>query len=504
MKHFSLSRILPVMVGLFLLAGCADLSVENENNPDRDRALSRPDDVQGLVAGAWQTWGYASMAMQPSAALHVMADWYAGTPANFGMNLLGTEPRPEYPNSPTQTADMRSVVEFPWADFYSSLSGANLALRAINDGLIIRTEGETQGVKAAAHLIQGIAMGSVGLLFDKGFIVDETTDLSNLEAITFQPYGDVIEAAVGMIDKAIAASQTATGDFPDDMIPAYDDMTWAEFRQLANSYAARFLTYSARTGAENAATDWARVRQYASQGIQEDFMPVSDNSWWQWQVNRYAMLGNWIRVDQRVINRLDPNQPARYPTDNSTLPAATSPDKRLTSDMTYQAQLACNPTRGLYKCSHYVYTRYNYHNWNGPAAGPLPYMLKAENDLILAEATLRSGGAGAAAATLINNSRVGRGELAPLTGGEGTAALLNAISYEFDIEVASTGILSIPYFNGRRYEMLQAGTMRQLPVPASELQVLGEPLYTFGGGSGKSNAWMARMQAAMARPAGLK
>ena len=502
MKRISLGRFLPALAAALLVAGCADLSVDNTNEPDRERALSRPDDVQGLVAGSYQTWAFYSMFMRPSATLHIMADWFAGTPANFGMNLMGTEPRPEYPNSPTQTSDMRGVVENPWYNFYSALAGANLAIRAIDDGLVIRSAGETAGVKAAAHFVQGASMGSIGLIFDKAFILDETTDLTNQDAIQFSPYSEVIAAAVGMFDKAITASQSATGDFPDGVIPGYDNMTWDEFRRLCSSYAARMLVYGARDAAENTAVDWAKVRQYAQQGIQADFMPVSDDNLWQWQVNRYAMLGNWIRVDQRIINMLDPSQPARFPTDGSSLPAAQSPDKRLVSDMTYQAGLACRAERGLYKCSHYVYDRFPYHNWSGPAAGPMPYMLKAENDLLLAEALLRSGGSATDAATLINNSRVGRGELAPLTGAEGTQALLGSVMYEFEIEVGPTGILSIPYFNGRRWDTLQAGTPRQLPVPASELQVLREPLYTFGGGSSKAG-FDARYSVRTNRVAGL-
>ena len=48
-------RIRSVICGLLALAavGCDDkLIVENTNNPDRDRALARPTDVENLVAGS--------------------------------------------------------------------------------------------------------------------------------------------------------------------------------------------------------------------------------------------------------------------------------------------------------------------------------------------------------------------------------------------------------------------------------------------------------------------
>jgi hypothetical protein len=41
---------------LFGAAGCADLLVDNVNNPDRRRALATPGDVEGLVSGAYRAW----------------------------------------------------------------------------------------------------------------------------------------------------------------------------------------------------------------------------------------------------------------------------------------------------------------------------------------------------------------------------------------------------------------------------------------------------------------
>ena len=112
--------------------------------------------------------------------------------------------------------------------------------------------------------------------------------------------------------------------------------------------------------------------------------------------------------------------------------------------------------------------------------GPTPYVLAAENDLLIAEALLRTNGSAATAATLINKTRVDRGNLTELTGAEGTDALLNAIFYERDIELMNTGG-GLPLYDHRRIDDLQAGTLRHLPVPAKELEVLQLPLYTFGG-----------------------
>jgi hypothetical protein len=83
------------------------------------------------------------------------------------------------------------------------------------------------------------------------------------------------------------------------------------------------------------------------------------------------------------------------------------------------------------------------------------------------------------AAQLINNSRVGRGGLTPLTGAEGEAGLLAALHYEQEIEFMGQG--GTPFFNRRRIDGLQTGTPRHMPVPAKELDVLVREVYTFGG-----------------------
>ena len=52
--------------------------------------------------------------------------------------------------------------------------------------------------------------------------------------------------------------------------------------------------------------------------------------------------------------------------------------------------------------------------------------------------------------------------------------------YERDIELIMTGF-GIAFFDMRRRDMLQTGTMLHFPIPAKELMLLGETVYTFGG-----------------------
>jgi hypothetical protein len=155
------------------------------------------------------------------------------------------------------------------------------------------------------------------------------------------------------------------------------------------------------------------------------------------------------------------------------------------------------PARGQYHQSNLQHVRYQhlaYRGENLPAfdgTGQDPFYTTQMNDLLWAEGLIRSGGSAAQAATLINNSRVGRGGLPALTGAETQAELLTALQYEQEIEFMGQG--PTPFFNRRRIDGFtfssrtglndQTGTPRHMPVPAKELDVLQRAVYTFGGPS---------------------
>ena len=131
--------------------------------------------------------------------------------------------------------------------------------------------------------------------------------------------------------------------------------------------------------------------------------------------------------------------------------------------------------------------------------GPDPFYTPEMNDLLWAEGEIRSGGDKNLAATLINNSRVGRGGLAPVAGSDPDTVLIDALKYEQEIEFMGQGATA--FFNRRRsgynapagtcpgttcgrfpyVEGLIPGTPRQMPVPAKELSLLLRSSYTFGG-----------------------
>ena len=135
--------------------------------------------------------------------------------------------------------------------------------------------------------------------------------------------------------------------------------------------------------------------------------------------------------------------------------------------------------RGTYLQSYYYYSRYDYHK--NTLRGLMPLFLEAEHDLLRAEALLRLGRDRTLAIDLVNRTRVQVGELTPLPYDVSDGTLWETLYYEKTIETASS-IAGIGYFDRRGWGRLYCGTPLHFPVPGAELEVLEQPLYSFGGG----------------------
>lgn len=477
-------------VGVFGAAaaalGCADLSVTNPANPDRERVLASPGDVKALIGGSFRTWWFANQATRPNLAMAMMADHWTAVYGNFGMRFNSQEPREAYRNS-TGAGD-RDVAEQGWENNYAALGDANDGLFAVKNGITLQVgtgPDETEQHTALAKFVQGVSLGNLGLIFDQAFVVDET--VTDPETLELKPYAEVSAASLVKLDEAIALASGKTWTLPADYMPLVGGGSLGAERlaRIANTMAARVIAYTPRTAAENQAAAWAKVRAYAEKGILEDWVVEGNgNTWWD-PFKAYGNLNTWVRVDLKVINMMDPSYPTVLTSYPPYPPPATSADARLSTDFRYNTGDAnWDLSRGVYRFSPYSHVRYRDVSYEVPTTGlgPMPLVLKAENDLLLAEALVRTGGSKAQAAQLVNVTRVGRGKLPPLTGAETDEQLLRAIVYEREIELMATGG-GLPLYDHRRRDDLQAGTPRHLPVPAVELETLGVPVYTFGGQS---------------------
>ena len=511
-------RHLRLLLGVTLAAGltaCQELTVENQNAPDRERATAQPISAESFVASSFRTWWpVAGHDDYPSWAFSTMADEFTSGFADFGQLELSAQPRSAWNNSPVNARN--NVSETPWYGLYRTISSVNDALIAIDSGLVIEDADRTGRTQAVGKLMQGISHGYLALYFDSAVVVDEKLSLDTITVIRFQPYPTVAAEAIEQLDSAIAIA--ARGDFT---LPAeswlFQAMTNEEVARLANSFAARVMVYSARTREERAAVDWEEVIRRIDAGVTSDFAPAA-------QVD--ILWDDWKRLIARVRSgpRSDFGRPSAgiYGPADSTEAFRTWVNTPLTQRAAFRVvskdrrvHAAGNPTapgkyigyqsanigaaaRGTWRYSHYYFHRYGTGtSWQ---EGRQAALTVTEMDLLKAEALIRLGRA-AEAVELINKSRVAQGELAPVTidgppdepgcvprkldGSCGS--LWDALRYEKRMEgLGVSGVIA--FLDARGWQTLPENTILQLPIPGRELETLRLPLYTYGGPGGLSSA----------------
>lgn len=474
-------------------AGCkTDLTVPNLNNPDLVKVLSTGTDVQSVIGNAFATWWNSEQDVN-MLALAVTADAVTANFGNFGMRFNHQQPRIPYANL-AGGAD-QEVARAPWNRYYSAIGSANDGLKAIAAGITINNAATTDQYVTFAKFIRGASTAGLAMYFDQAFVVDEKADPA---ALALAPYATVRDAALKDLDAVIAATAGKSYSFPASFVEDLP-VTAANLAKMANSLAARTLVLSSRTGTQNTAANWAKVLTYAQNGISSGTpfniqLTVSATNAFGNNYTAYAETQSWTRVDLRVIQAMDSTSPLAM-TSTTVPPAAVSADARYggtaaTGDYQYcvsSATTGCAPTigdpaRGVWMLSPYRHRRYLYMARGEPNQflGITPVMLATENDLMWAEALVRTGGDKALAATLINKTRVTRGKLPPVDASMSTAQLLSYIRYERLIELYATSAFPA-WADARRDETLYPFSMRSVPVPAQELQTLGLPVYTFGG-----------------------
>ncbi|MCI0693396.1 hypothetical protein L0337_15500 [candidate division KSB1 bacterium] len=499
-----------LVVALSILS-CQDLEVTNQNAPDEERSLATPENVEALVSGSFLSWWAALHYSAPSSALITTADALSCSWGNWGMQDLSSEPRAAFRNFLTYV--YREVVNVPWYGLYGAISSASDGIKAINGGIQIGANGANNPrALAFAKFVQGIGHGYVALIFDKGYILDETVDV-NKDVLQLKPYNEVMAEAIKRLEETITLCQANNFKLPNTWINGLE-LTSAELAQVANSYIARFRAQVARTATERGQVDWAKVMAHVDQGITKNFAPEGNgafNDWWhsvQWYGSQGE--GSWHRVDYKLIGPSDKstgyqNWLSKQPADRTEFEIDTD-DKRIWNGtratngrqnpgkyFKYEATGSpFPPDRGLYHYSRYGWDRYQSYITNS-GRGPMPIFLTTELDLFKAEGLLWTNGDLNMVATLINKTRVTNGEYPPATAADGLGSVTDVrspfansslwakLKYEKGLECLGTGS-GIDFFDRRGWNELVTDSPIHLPVPAKELQVTNQGVYTFGGG----------------------
>jgi hypothetical protein len=488
---------------------CVDLTRPNNNDPNRERATSTPGDVEAIIASTFQLWWPRVYGTTPSVMWAAMG-YQTSTPfLCFSAQEMAQEPRPSWNNT---TVYVRSNTSSgTWLDLYGVISLTNDGLKALDRGVNIGTNGaDNSRARAFAKFMQGVAHGYLALQFDKAVIVDERTDVDTLTTPTYQPYPEVMAAAISMLEASIAISDTATFTLPTaGWIPGLA-LTNRDLSRLAHTYIARFETYVARSETDRAAVNWADVIAEIDAGITADFAPIGSPTGLVDNGKRIFARANAFPGDQQrasnwLVGPADSldgfkNWVATPVADRNPFQLRTA-DRRIQGEgvgskglyFGYDANVSwMNPTRGLYLRSFYYFHRFGTGTtWNN---GPLVAITRTELDLLKAEALVRLNRA-SEAIPLINKTRVANGKLPPidLNGPpnragcvprrtDGTCGnLWDALRYEKRIEQAGVDA-QIAFYDARGWNTLARNSFLQLPIPGRELEIQRLPNYTYGGG----------------------
>lgn len=507
---------------LALTAGCQDLDVVNLNNPDRERALTEPGDMETLIASSWtQFWTTTNTSQQRVWPGAVYGMEFTTTIANNGILQFVQEPRRQFDNTPG--SDMTETARFHWQGLYSDLSSAIEGLITLDQGMTIpdpedSSVDNTDRARAFAMFNKALMHQYVGLLFDQGWVItEEDTDLQEYlrsERGEFRPYPEVLEASYGFwMELLDFLDQNPGVVFPSSWMNG-NEMNAARIREVAHSFIVQGLVYGARTPEERRDVDWNLVLQHLDQAITEDFGFETESGGLTFSEYRWRTGTTWFQTSYYLIGpgdtsgqfqawlAADPNDRERF--------QFVSPDHRLVHEnedgevvsgelFFLRPNSVLRPERGPYLDSYYAWNR----NQEGPW-GFKTVMTVRENNLIRAEAYIRLGQPELALG-YINEYRTSTGQfgggLPPVTvqgaphSSEGAddcvprmrdgscADLMNALNYERRLMSLGNNAQR-SWLDGRGMGTLLEGTPLHLPVPGRELEQLGMPVYTFGGVGG--------------------
>jgi hypothetical protein len=296
------------------LVACTDtLVVEDPNDPDRDRALGRPADVEAFISQTYAqiqnaTLGGSNDDLQTQ--LQVMGMENTSALANFAMGPRGSIPRTTIENTRNSTGAAGNYRDFQVLHRAGRM--ATIGIAAMNKLVTLGSPALDARARSFARFVQGVAYGNLALAYDSASLMSETDDPEAIQPLS--DYQTVMDAAYVMLDSAITIARANPGSFP---LPGVGTNTWinglaldtTNYFRFIRSYKARFRASVGRTPAERAAADWAAIIADANAGITADFnVAMNPTAGWDviWPAQAYATgPANWHQMSQFWMGMAD-------------------------------------------------------------------------------------------------------------------------------------------------------------------------------------------------------
>jgi hypothetical protein len=325
---------------LFLVLGaCGEkqLVVTNLENPDEQRTLGRPSDVEALVASAFRSVHQATDGVSlgiEGQLLTIGMENYSGL-ANAGMGPAAAIPRAGVDNS---RGNQTLAEKYnPYLLSYRAARSAALGLNKMNDPSFTFYPANAAQVsrdRAFAWFVIGIAMGDVALIYDSG-----TITLPNDDPTLQKPYvayDSLMKSALASLDSArtIGAAGAAAFPLPSTWING-NALTNAQFIALCRSWQARLRAGVARTPAQRAAVNWAQVIADAQAGNLTDFSitMINGSPAWSYYPAQMALYSSWHQMWQYMIGMADTS--GNYTKYLATAPVSRAPFLIQTPDLRF-------------------------------------------------------------------------------------------------------------------------------------------------------------------------
>lgn len=546
--------LLTVGIAVSLVACKADLGVPNTNNPDIDRALARPGDVESFILNSYGQMQQAAFGVNGSImpSLLTMSFENASGLANWGMGPRSAMPRAAIANSRGNPYEAENLVQYARLPRAARVA-ANGVVALRKPGFTIGSPTSDQRAMAFAYLVMGAANGNLALVYDSVSVVTPEDNIAQGAPANLLGYAEGMVIALRQLDSAIAISGRAPGyTLPNTAING-TAFTSVEVIQIARGWKARLRAGVARTPVERAAVDWNAVIADAGAALPGDLnitMSNATGSVWTIATAQHEVYDTWTQQTPMIIGMADSVRPGgaacaagdcydawlatpinsryrilirtadqRFPqgdtrdaqrTSSGSTPTANFPNPPR-ANLYFRNRRPTDPTGEAFAVSFYDFYRYQSF-WN-TFNGPMPVMLRAEMDLLMAEGYIRTGDFASAMAR-INITRVANGKLPPLVGITSltdpigttgscvprvpqppdftTAAcgnIMEAMKWEMRMETILTH-LGAWFIDSRGWGDLPVGTPLHFPVPFQEMDARAKPSYNLGGVGGTGAAAM--------------
>lgn len=422
--------------------------------------------------------------------ISLLADQTTNTNGNASWWDYAKEPRVRLVNNSAARGYNASITPL-YNNFYQANLDATKVIDLIENQQIKAYDDagkdRTTDCLIGAYYAKGVSQGYLGVIYDRGIIVDEV----NVNERSFpNTYKDLVENGVKLLDKAIQLAEASPELSFDFLIET--PISKEQFIKLANSMAARILSSLARekTEATSLGDDhWQRVLAYAEKGLDADFLITTvSGGYYNALVDRLVYQSSgaaYLPVDIKVPHLADKTgtYPDAYPKDATILDPVVTDDQRFDEYFGYSTNFGILlEARGRDLFSNYYRIRWanSSNSLNVPGAIN-PYFLAEEVRLLRAEAKfwLKDYTAAAAELNASTASRKNKGLLPDIAPTE--SALRNALHYEYAVEIDGAGGVFVPFSFMRRHDLLQGGTPTQYPIPQKQLELISADLYSFGG-----------------------